>query len=267
MTKLLPTLATAIAVPLGYFALLFLAQRKLLFPTPPAPLIPRPPSSTEVIHLPLPAGPVEAWYMPPTTATGHPVPLLLFTHGNAELIDDWADAFDEPRRWGIGVLLLEYPGYGRSAGRPSEATIFAAMTAARRWAAGDPRIDATRLVAYGRSLGAGPAARLAADGGTAALVLESAFTSVRAFARRFLAPGWLVRDPFDNTAALATYRGPLLVLHGDRDEIIPTAHGQELAALVPGSEFHALPCGHNDCPRAWGLVRSFLARHDLLPGA
>ena len=250
-------------VVLAYFGLLFVFQRSLLYPAPRI-IGDQAPTTAEPIRLPLAGGPAVALYLAPLGGSG-PAPLLLFTHGNAELADDWLDAFDEPRRWGWAVLLLEYPGYGRSAGKPSEASITAAILAAYDWARGDPRIDATRIVPYGRSLGGGPATQLAAERPVAALILESPFTSVRAFARHYLAPGFLVRDPFDNLNALRNYRGPLLVIHGSHDEIIPVAQGRAVAAGVAGAEFHEIPCGHNDCPRSWPLVRGFLVANGLMP--
>ena len=121
-----------------------------------------------------------------------------------------------------------------------------------------------RIVAYGRSLGGGVAASLAAERPIAGLILESSFTSVRPLAARFLVPGWLVRDPFDNLAALRQYRGPLLVVHGLEDEIVPVNEGRKLAAAVAGAEIHLLECGHNDCPRPWGLMRQFLEARGLM---
>jgi pimeloyl-ACP methyl ester carboxylesterase len=218
-----------------------------------------------VIWLQTPAGRVEAWLLPPTAPVTGPAPLLLFTHGNGELIDYWPEAFDEPRSWGLAVLLLEYPGYGRSEGRPSERTIRDAVFAADAWARSARDLDPTRIVPYGRSLGGSAAAILAAERPVPALILESAFTSARAFANRFGAPGFLVRDPLDTLAALGRFAGPVLVLHGDRDDIVPADHGRALAAASPRAALHLLACGHNDCPRAWTLVRRFLDAHHLLP--
>jgi fermentation-respiration switch protein FrsA (DUF1100 family) len=97
----------------------------------------------------------------------------------------------------------------------------------------------------------------------AALILEAPFTSVRPFASRYGAPGFLVRDPFDNLAQVAGFRGPLLILHGAQDDVIPPCHSQALARAAPQAELHLLPCGHNDCPRAWDLVGAFLRHHGL----
>jgi uncharacterized protein len=249
----------------AYFAVLYFAQRSLLFPAPPSEL-PSGSGRADVVRIPLDDGEAVALFLAPTTESSGPAPLVLFTHGNAELADQWVSAFEEMNRWGWAVLLVEYPGYGRSTGAPSERSINIAVNAAYDWAKNNPRIDARRIVPYGRSLGGGPAARLAADRQTPALILESSFTSVRDFAARFLAPAFLVRDPFDSLAALRSYRGKLLVVHGSRDDIVPIWQGRALAAAVPGAEFRELPCGHNDCPRPWSLIRTFLQANGLMAG-
>ena len=250
----------------AYWGLLFLAQRAMLFPAPSLAEAPAPPAYAQQVWLAGSAGPVAAWFLPPIPATSTPSPLLIFTHGNAELIDFWPEAFEEPRTWGVAVLLLEYPGYGRSAGRPSEASITHAALAAYDWARANRAVDSRRIVAYGRSLGGGAACRLAAQRPLAAIILESTFTSVRAFAGRFGAPGFLVRDPFDNLAFVREYQGPILLLHGSHDEVIPTQHSRILAAAAPQAELHLLPCGHNDCPQAWTVIHAFLEHHGILEG-
>jgi fermentation-respiration switch protein FrsA (DUF1100 family) len=251
----------------GYWGLLFLAQRSLLFPAPGLAGAPVSPVDAEQVWLATAAGRIEAWFLPPSPAAVAHGSLIIFTHGNGELIDFWPPAFDEPRRWGVAVLLVEYPGYGRSPGRPSETTITQGALAAYDWAQARPGIDPGRIVAYGRSVGGGAACQLAARRPLAALVLESTFTSVRSLARRFGAPAFLVRDPFDNLAVVRQYRGPLLLLHGSHDDIIPPGHSRALAAAAHRAELHLLPCGHNDCPQAWPLIRPFLEHHGILPPA
>lgn len=246
----------------AYLGMLFLVQRSLLFPAPDR-VSDRDVRGAEIVPLATASGSLPALLLAPESA--RPVPLVIFTHGNAELATDWLPEFVEIVHWGVAVLLVEYPGYGGSPGRPSESSITDAIRAAYDWAAADRRIDAKRIVAYGRSLGGGAASRLAADRPLAALILESAFTSVADFSGRLLAPGFLVRDRFDNRAALAKYRGPLLVIHGTHDTIVPIAQGRELAALVPGARFHEIDCGHNDCPREWPTIRAFLTAAGILP--
>ena len=246
-----------------YFAALHFAQRSLLFPAPLGQL-PADSGRAEVVRIPLDHGEAVALFLAPSNG---PAPLVLFTHGNAELADHWVSAFEEMSGWGWAVLLVEYPGYGRAPGEPSERSINRAVLAAYDWAQRDPRIDSARIVPYGRSLGGGPAVRLATERHTPALILESSFTSVRDFAARFLAPSFLVRDPFDNLDLLRSYRGPLLVVHGSRDNIVPIAQGRALAAAVPGAEFLEVPCGHNDCPRPWPVIKAFLHKNRLMPKA
>ena len=247
----------------GYWLFLFLSQRRIMFPAPSTAGAPPRPSDAHQVWLPLDGGRTEAWYFPPLVPTVKPAPLLLFGHGNAELIDYWPDSFQEPRRWGMAVLLVEYPGYGRSQGRPAESTVRSTFLAAYDWATAHEEVDPERIVGYGRSLGGAAIGLLTRERPLAAIILESAFTSTRPFAARFGAPGFLVRDPFDTAEAVKTFRGPLLVLHGEFDDIIPTKHGRELAAAGNG-ELHLLPCGHNDCPRSWGLILDFLLTHGIV---
>jgi uncharacterized protein len=247
-----------------YWALLFMRQRAFLFPAPdPGSGPPRPPDA-EVVWLDTPAGLVEAWYLPALDSAGAPAPLLLFTHGNGELIDYWPGEFRTPRGWGMGVLLVEYPGYGRSEGQPSQKSVTDAVLAAYDWAARHPAVDENRIVAYGRSLGGGAAVVLARARPAAAVVLESSFTSVHAFARRMGAPALLVRDRFDNLEGVPELTVPLLIIHGEHDAIVPFAHAEALHAAQPASELVPAPCGHNDCPAPWDAIERFLRRHRLL---
>ena len=264
MPRALPIAVALGVIATAYLALIFFAQRGVVF-QPPMARRASVPADTRSVELLVRGGRVEAWFLQPTNAGTGRAPLLLFTHGNAELIDSFADQFTVPRAAGYAVLLVEYPGYGRSAGNPSEASIRETILAAYDWAKNAPEVDPTRIVPYGRSLGGGAACILATSRPVAALILESSFTSVCALGSRLLVPRFLIRDPFDNLVALRTYRGPLLVLHGARDEVVPVAHGRQLAATVPGAEFELLTCGHNDCPRSWETIMQFLGKS--LPGA
>ena len=251
---------------LGYLGLAFALQRAVLFPRPPRP--DRSPAEgrpdVDVTWLGT-EGQVEAWYLMPSGAgSARPAPVVVFTHGNGELIDYWLDEFEIVRSWGVGVLLVEYPGYGRSGGSPSEATIARAMEAAFDYLAARPDVDSRRIVAYGRSVGGGAAGALVRRRPVAALVFESSFTSVRHMARRHGLFGPLVRDPFDNLGAVAAFEGPVLVIHGRDDRLIPPAHGRALAERARHGELVMLECGHNDCRRPWPELRAFLERHGLL---
>lgn len=253
-----------------YAAAGFFLQRSMLFPGTGLRGRGEAPPDTEQVWLQTPTARVEAWWMPPpASASGEqPAPALLFAHGNAELIDDWSDGFAFLRAAGMAVLLVEYPGYGRSGGSPSRDSIQRAMAGALEWLRARRDVDSGRIVLYGRSLGGGAVCTQLAQG-PAAVVLQSTFASLRPFARALLLPPLLIRDRFDNEAALRAYRGPSLVLHGRRDDVIPFSHGQTLARAARDGRFVPLDCAHNDClPEAPHIARellAFLRLHELLP--
>jgi uncharacterized protein len=250
------------------FVLIFFGQRALMYPGATAPGAPAPEAlGGERVWLDTGS---EAWLLPARVARGGS-PLLIFAHGNGELIDHWAEAFEPARALGVAALLVEFPGYGRSRGSPSEVSIGASMRAAFDFAVRQRGFAAARVVGWGRSLGGGAVCALARERPLAAIVLESSFSSVVEMASglglpRLLAP-LLVRDRFDNAEVLRRFAGPVLLLHGDHDEIVPPSHARALLAAAPAAELHWLPCGHNDCPRPWPSVLRFLAANQLLPVA
>jgi fermentation-respiration switch protein FrsA (DUF1100 family) len=238
--------AATLYVALG--AGLYLMQRKLLFPGQFLRVTEQPPlqeRGVEALRIVTSAGRTEAWLEPPLTgAPADKRPALIFAHGNGEVIDQWVGGLDEFRRWGMGVLLVEYPGYGRSEGKPSEATIREAMVGAYDLLASRSDVDRDRIVGYGQSLGGGAICALAQERPLAAMILQSTFTSIRTFAHRYLLPGFLVRDPFDNDEAVRRFGGPILVLHGRQDDLIPYQQAVTLAHLSPHASLHLYECGH-----------------------
>ena len=241
--------------------------RAVLFPAPRGPSEPRIAGIPELEILHLGSEGAEAWWMPAFDAAGAARPALIFFHGNGELIDDWAFEFQVPRSWGLGILLVEYPGYGRSPGTASEASVTSVALAAWDTLAGRGDVDASQIVAYGRSLGGGAACALARERAVMALVLESTFTSVRDMVPRFLVPSFLLRDRFESEAVVARFEGPMLIVHGERDEVVPVAHAHRLHEAAHSSERAELvivPCGHNDCPRPWSTLQRFLARDGIV---
>ena len=249
----------------AYCGLLFVMQRHILFPRSAI----QPPMHSgskielEKIQLNVGFGNVEAWYIPPTAGSSNaPSPAVIFGHGNGELIDFWPDTLRGFSRLGIALLLVEYPGYGSSAGSPSENSITRVFVAAYDNLASRNNIDASRIVFFGRSLGGGAVCALARQRDSAALILMSTFTGVRPFAKRFLVPRFLVRDPFDNLAVVRNYPGPILVIHGRHDGVIPFSHGTELYRASQRGKMIAYDAGHNDCPPDWNIfwqdIASFL---------
>ena len=243
-------------------ALLYRLQRAAMFPVAglPGPRANVEAAGGERLWLDADGARVEAYFLPARGASnGARAPLLVFAHGNGERIDDWVEAFAPARELGLAALLVEYPGYGRSAGTPSQKSVAAAMLAAYDGALGRPDVDPARIVGYGRSLGGGAVCDLSTERPLKALVLESTFTSVADLARGLGLPRFLVRDPFDNAAALARFTGPVLIVHGERDDLIPVAHAHRLHGIAADSRLVVESgCGHNDCPRPWELLREFL---------
>ena len=255
----------------AYCALLFILQRHMLFPRhmTVAPDLGRHLGAVERIWLPLGPDRVEAWLLPANNAsTEGKRPLIIFAHGNGELIDFWASEFASFTRLGMHVLLVEYPGYGRSGGKPSQAAITATFTNAYDVVVKRPDVDPQKIILLGRSVGGGAVCALARERPSAALILMSSFTSVRYFARQYLAPGFLVRDPFDNLAAVRDYPNPVLVVHGRHDEIIPFKHGQALHRAARQGHLVVYDSGHNDCPPNWQRfvedVSRFLHRYHII---
>lgn len=257
MHPLLKTISWLLLLYAGYCGFLFVLQRQILFPRN---LIPKPLQSDpniiglEKFRLNTGFGEVEAWLIPPVVGrSAAPVPAVIFGHGNGELIDFWPESLEGFARLGMALLLVEYPGYGASAGSPSQDSITQIFVAAYDELISRKNIDPSRIVFFGRSLGGGAVCALAQKRSAAALILMSTFTDVRAFAKRFLAPSFLVRDPFDNRIVLNSYPGPVLIIHGRYDEVIPFSHGTTLYKAAQNGKMITYDAGHNDCPPDWNI--------------
>jgi len=245
-------LALAVFAYAVYALLVFLMQRQILYPGRNIRVNGRPPTGIMPIAVVTATGRGEAWFMPPVKRRpGERRPLVIFFHGNGEVIDYLPEQAEGFRELGMGVLLVEYPGFGRSSGNPDEGSITETAVAAYDAVLKREEVDPERIVLFGRSLGGGAACALAARRQSAALILQSTFSSTRPFARGFLVPGFLVRDVFDNSRVLAAYRQPVLLFHGSSDTTIPPKHSRELQRLSPRARLVEFPCGHNDFPPDW----------------
>jgi fermentation-respiration switch protein FrsA (DUF1100 family) len=257
------TIAAVAVLYLVYCGILYLVQRHLLFPTSLLVTDPeawRPFPNLEKQHIPFENGTVELWYLP--SGKNGKSPLVIIAHGNAEVIDFLPAEFRRFNELGLSVLLIEYPGYGRSAGSPSQESIDIIYKAAYDRFSKRTDIDPHKIVLMGRSLGGGVVCSLSAGRPSAALILISTFSSARSFAWKYLAPPFLVKDPFDNLAVLRDYTNPVLIIHGRQDDIIPYAHARRLQAAAQTAKLISYSCGHNDCPpdptRFWKDVENFL---------
>lgn len=255
----------------GYCGLLFLLQRSMLFPTQYTVSIAGMSHNfptLEIIWLETGFGKVESWFLPAIgKPEGKPAPIVIFAHGNAELIDSWPHEFIKLTRLGISVMLVEFPGYGRSAGSPSEKSITEAFLAAYDAITTRDDVDPSQVILFGRSLGGGAVCALSKYRPIKALILMSTFTSVRSMAKKYLVPGFLIRDPFDNQSAVEKFTGQVLVIHGRFDTVIPYSHGSSLFESARDAELITYKAGHNDCPPNWDMfwrdVEMFLKKNGL----
>lgn len=270
MQVVLKTVSWILLLYAGYCCLLFLLQRQMMFPrylidVPPERNIP----GAEKMWIDTEYGKIEAWFLPPVPGKGKiPAPAVIFAHGNGELIDFWPEEFRPFTQLGIGVLLVEYPGYGRSEGKPSQQSITDTFVTAYDLLISRKDVDSSRIILVGRSIGGGAICQLAAKRPSAALILMSAFISARSFAPRYLAPGFLVQDPFDNREVVRSYPEPVLVIHGNRDELIPYKHGTALFRSAKQGKMITYDAGHNDCPPVWNVfwedMGGFLRQTNIL---
>lgn len=197
---------------------------------------------------------LHGWWIraPRGPASAH----VLLCHGNAGNIGDrvlharlLADA-------GLDVFLFDYRGYGRSEGSPDEEGTYRDARAAREALLRQAGVERTRVVYLGESIGGAVALALALEAPPQGLVLQSAFSSIRDMGRLHypFIPLTLVPDAYPSLHRISGLRAPLLVLHGDRDDIVPFAHGQALfdAAPPPKKMEVVRGAGHNDLLEAMG---------------
>src|SRR5258705_8619147 len=130
-------------------------QRQLLYPAPRGPVSTRLPS--DVRHIEFRDGDDigYALYAPAEDSAGSRHPAIIFTHGNAERVEDWAGEFGALQRRGVAVLMPEYPGYGTAGGHPTQESIPNTPVAPHRWLRGQPGLAKARVVAPVRPLAAG----------------------------------------------------------------------------------------------------------------
>jgi pimeloyl-ACP methyl ester carboxylesterase len=235
---------------LGYALLVlgaFAGQRRLIYPARGSGATPDV-AGTTIEKLALPDGSiVHVLYAEARDGA----PTLVHFHGNGEELADLVDFVTLMRLRGLGVLAVEYPGYGLSKpGEPSEQGIYAAAELALRDLRENRGVSREKTVLSGQSLGSGVAVEMASRGHARRVVLFAPYTSIADVANvylPFLPNQWLVRDRFDNAAKAARVSVPVLVVHGTDDEVIPFELGERLAGLFPNARLVTLARGrHND---------------------
>lgn len=226
MRRLLLVVALALLVYGLLLAWLYWRQERLLFMPQPLPAAHRFALGDDVheLQIAVPGARLSALHLRLPAPRG----LVFFLHGNAGNLDSWFVNADFYRRAGYDLFMLDYRGYGKSTGQiDSEAQLRADVRAA--WDSVAPRYQGLRRVIYGRSLGTALAAGLAAEVRPELTVLVSPYASMAALMRLHYpwVPGWLLRYPLDTAAAVARLDSPLLLLHGEQDELIPPQQAEQ----------------------------------------
>ena len=266
------TLIYIVVIYLVWLAIAFTIQRSILFPSSLAGNVTgaAAPDGVEVIHLDIEEGRVEAWYVPGDGVTADsPGPLVIFAHGNAELIDQWPINLRGYTSRGISVLLPEFRSYGRSDGEPTQALLKQDYTAFYDLVTARPEVDPSRVILHGRSIGGAVITQLADARPSVAMIQQSSPASIRLMARRFLAPGFLVLDPYDSVRVIKSYPAPLLVMHGNHDKTVPPSHAHLLAEASnhPDTRLILYDIDHNTLPPTepyWNEIERFLKDADIL---
>ena len=228
-------------------ALLWLLQRRLIyFPAAGVPAVEDVLPGWRAVTLATQDGlRLEAWY----SAPGRAEPVVIVLSGNAGNRADRAPLGSRLAAEGLGVLLVDYRGYGGNPGRPSETGLAEDARAAARFVA--EREPGHPVVLFGESLGAAVAVELAATEPPAALILRSPFTSLADAANEHfpLVPArWLLRDRYPTDERIGAVRSPILIIAGSDDSIVPAAQSRTLHELAPEPKELVIILGadHND---------------------
>ncbi len=237
---------------------LFFGQRSLLFHPDRTP-----PDAGELRSegfRPLPVATEDglsltAWHRP--AVAGRPTVVLF--QGNGGHLGHRILLGEPLARMGFGLVLAPYRGFGGASGQPSEDGFYRDGRATLAALGLAPE----RVALWGESLGGGVATKLAAEAAAAGhpvsgVILQASFTSVPDMAAMlypYLPARWLVRDPFDNLSRIGSIGAPVLIAHGERDPVVPIAHGRKLfdAAKGPKQAFFVPGASHNDL-HAHGLI-------------
>ena len=188
--------------------------------------------------------------------------LLLYSHGNGEDIEMARAFLENFKRMGISVIAYDYPGYGTSSGKPSEAGCYAAAEAAYLWATETLGYAPQNITLYGHSLGSGPSTWLAKQNSVSGLIFDGAFTSTF---RVMTEVKLLLWDKFDNYARLPYLESPILIIHGTNDRTVPFSHALKNWKAAKGTKYKLFVdgAGHSDLAEVagheyWDIVTQFI---------
>jgi hypothetical protein len=253
----------------GIVVVFWLIERSLVFrPSSAAEFWGKPddPRSQDVTFASSDGNTISARWVPTETSQHGAV---LVAHGNGgNLTHRGKLAADIRRELGAGVLLFDYPGYGRSTGSPTEESCYASTDAAYNWLVEEQKLAPGRIVLLGESLGGGPAVELATRVEHRALVLVFTFTSLPDAAKYhypFLPTRTAMRTRFDNLQKMPNCPRPVFIVHGTADRTVPFSHGEKLfeAANEPKQLIPVSGAGHDLTIASHYLpaLAEFLSKH------
>tara|TARA_R110002110_G_scaffold124505_2_gene301860 strand:+ start:10771 stop:11595 length:825 start_codon:yes stop_codon:yes gene_type:complete len=191
----------------------------------------------------------QALKIPPIHSLYYPNPAskytILFSHGNAEDLGSLQPLLRYFNQKGYSIFAYDYSGYGLNNGKPNEKNTYANITAAYQYLTQTLKVNPKHIILYGRSLGGGPSVELASQYPVGGLILESTFvTAYRIKTRYPIIPF----DKYKNIRKISKVQAPIMVIHGEKDSLIPIWHGQALynKAKQPKT-FYAVPnAEHNN---------------------
>jgi uncharacterized protein len=246
----------------GVVAVLYFVQRALMYFPETARISPAAaglPEAEEILLDTADGEKLIAWHVPPRGDRA----VMLYLHGNGGALSHRTARFRALTADGTGLVAVDYRGYGGSTGRPTETGL--SIDAETAYAFAVARYPATRIAVWGESLGTGVATALAAERPIGRLVLEAPFTSTADLAARqypFVPVRWLMKDQFRSDLRIASVTVPLLVLHGERDTIVPIEYGERLFGLArEPKRFVRFPQGEHEGLDQFGAlaaVKAFL---------
>jgi fermentation-respiration switch protein FrsA (DUF1100 family) len=247
----------------GLTAMIYLTQRSLMYFPERTHVTPAEAGLPEATEVPLTTADgvqIRVWHVPPKADN----PVILYFHGNGGALNYRVERFRQLVSAGIGLVGLEYRGYGGLGGSPSEQGLIRDAEAAYAFAIA--HYPAQQLVLWGESLGSGVAVALAAEKPVGRVVLEAPFTSALAVGERrywYLPVRLLMKDQFHSDERIQKVTAPLLILHGMHDRVVPYAMGERLFDLAnkPKHIVRFLDGGHEDLDNNGALdaVARFLA--------
>lgn len=208
---------------------------------------------------------LHGWYARSSLARSSRV--LLFFHGNAGNLSDRYEFVLQLVRLGVRVFIIDYRGYGRSEGTPSELGLYQDADAAWKYLTEVRGHDPSEIVIFGKSLGGAPAIYLAEKAPAAGLIAQSTFTSIPDVARYHfpIVPRFLISTKMPSQERISRIAMPKLIVHGPKDEVIPFKLGKRLyeAALEPKRFLEIPNAGHNETSLVggttyWDGLRDFL---------